>query len=137
MDRTCNSHGVKLLDLCKSTCLRIVNGRLGNDHNIGTYTFVSQHGASVIDYLLTSDQHLSSIVRFSVDPISEWSDHVPLGYSIHCNNVKKVPDLQRATIHKWNDAFKNSFRTNLISQLPGLNDLTGILTRTVGQLSMN
>ncbi len=83
---------------------------------------MSKHGASVIDYLLTSDQHVSSIVRFSVESISEWSDHVPLGYSIQCNVVKNVFNLQHATIYKWDDACKNSFRTNLISQLPGLNN---------------
>ena len=29
LDNICNSHGIKLLDLCKATSLRIANGRLG------------------------------------------------------------------------------------------------------------
>ena len=50
LDTRCSSHGIKLLDVCKSTCLRIINGRLGRDHNIGENTFVSNQGASVINY---------------------------------------------------------------------------------------
>ena len=49
IDNVCNSHGVRLLDLCKSTSLRIVNGRVGNTDQ---YTFLSHNGLSVIDYLL-------------------------------------------------------------------------------------
>ena len=45
-----NNHGIKLLDLCIATGLRIVNGRLGNSNN---YTFLSHNGCSVIDYLHT------------------------------------------------------------------------------------
>ena len=44
LDSTCNPHGIKLLDLCKSTSLRIANGRLGNDHQIGTYTYTCHTG---------------------------------------------------------------------------------------------
>ena len=48
VDCLLNSHGVKLLDLCKSTCLRIVNGRVGNSCK---QTFYSYNGTSDIDYL--------------------------------------------------------------------------------------
>ena len=33
-DSVCNRFGIKLLDVCKSTCLRIFNGRLGDDHGV-------------------------------------------------------------------------------------------------------
>ena len=51
--KKCNSFGIKLLDLCKSTNIRVVNGRLGEDHGKDSFTFVSHGGASVVDYLLT------------------------------------------------------------------------------------
>ena len=35
LDKICNASGVKLLDICKSTDIRIVNGRIGDDLNIG------------------------------------------------------------------------------------------------------
>ena len=38
-DNTVNSHGQKLLDLCKATSLRIANGRLGRDCGVGIVRF--------------------------------------------------------------------------------------------------
>ena len=53
MDGKCNNFGRRLLDLCKATNRRIVNGRLGKDQGVGSFTYVSQNGASVVDYLMT------------------------------------------------------------------------------------
>ena len=50
-----NSHGRKLLELCKSANMRIVNGRLHDDKHIGSYTFCNSVGASVIDYLMANE----------------------------------------------------------------------------------
>jgi hypothetical protein len=36
IDSKHNNYGIKLLDLCKSSCLRIIDGRIGNTN---TYTF--------------------------------------------------------------------------------------------------
>lgn len=124
LDRACNSHGGKLIDLCKSTCLRIVNGRLGSDHNKGDYTFVSKYGASVIDYVLTSEQQFSSIVSFSIESVNEWSDHAPLCYALQCNIHKQTTDSQGGIKYTWSDDCKTTFRSGLIAQLPVLNDLT-------------
>ena len=46
MDSVCNSSGIKLLDICHSTDLRIVNGRTGSDAGIGHFTFMSSTGGS-------------------------------------------------------------------------------------------
>jgi hypothetical protein len=54
MDKSCNSFGVKVLDLCKANNLRIANGRLFNDIS-GMYTCANANGASVIDYMLTKE----------------------------------------------------------------------------------
>ena len=43
-----NSHGFKLLDLCRATGMRMVNGRLSNSRH---FTVLSTSGFSVIDYL--------------------------------------------------------------------------------------
>ena len=50
-DSQFNTQGLRLLDLCKSTGLRICNGRFENTES---YTFYSTNGCSVIDYLLRS-----------------------------------------------------------------------------------
>ena len=46
-----NNNGLLLLEFCKQTGLRIVNGRVGIDKRIGKYTFVGSRGYSVVDYV--------------------------------------------------------------------------------------
>ena len=46
-----NSNGLLLLDFCKQTSLRIMNGRVGNDKGLGKFTFVGSRGSSVVDYV--------------------------------------------------------------------------------------
>ena len=46
VDKICNSSGIKLLDLCKSTGLNIVNGRVHDDAGIGRFTYMSSIGKS-------------------------------------------------------------------------------------------
>lgn len=43
-DRCTNDNGNRLLELCKQTGLRIMNGRVCNDRDIGRYTFVGSRG---------------------------------------------------------------------------------------------
>jgi len=50
-DLTSNRFGDNLLDICKSTNLRIVNGRLNGDQ--GKWTCITQNGQSVVDYVIT------------------------------------------------------------------------------------
>ena len=49
-----NNNGLLLLDFCKQTGLRFMNGRVGADKGIGKYTFVGSRGSSVVDYVLSS-----------------------------------------------------------------------------------
>ena len=51
MDGYVNSFGRKLLSLCKTTGLRILNGRHEGD-KVGNFTFFGANGMSLIDYLL-------------------------------------------------------------------------------------
>jgi hypothetical protein len=76
-DNGSNEYGMKLLNMCKSTGLRILNGRhecgLGNE-----YTFNGANGMSVIDYLLTSVNCFQMINNFVINDFNEFSDHAPL-----------------------------------------------------------
>jgi len=51
-DTSCNASCIKLLDICKSSNLRIVNSRIGDES--GRYTFIANTGKSVIDYAIVS-----------------------------------------------------------------------------------
>ena len=103
-DSKVNTFGNRLIDLCKSLGIRIVNGRLHSDHNIGRYTYVTSIVASVIDYLLTYDYNFSNIVDFKVDCINEWSDHTPIYF---CNNVLPDAKIYTETKYCWDNYKKN------------------------------
>ena len=52
-DKTVNEYDRSLLEFCKASGLRILNGRLGVDGSVGKYTCTNVHGSSVIDMVLT------------------------------------------------------------------------------------
>ena len=62
-----NALGIKLLDICKQTDLRIVNGRIG-DESV-RYTSLANTGKSVIEY---------AIVSFIVYEYFSCSAHAPI-----------------------------------------------------------
>ena len=70
-----NSNGNLLIDFCRQTGLRIANGRVGSDAGIGECTYVGSRGASLIDYVLLSEDVLKKCV---------WSEPNigPLSYQI-------------------------------------------------------
>ncbi|CAG2245999.1 unnamed protein product [Mytilus edulis] len=82
-DQSTNEFGLKLLNLCRSTGLRILNGRhkdgLAND-----YTFCGSRGMSVVDYLLAPYDFLHIIDQFIVCNFTSFSDHAPLHVRLRC-----------------------------------------------------
>ena len=79
-DKHTNVNGNCLLELCKSFDLRILNGRLGDDKNIGNFTCHKTNGKSVVDYIIVSDCVLPFVINFKVDIFDKClSDvHTPL-----------------------------------------------------------
>ena len=123
LDNAFNSNGLKLLDLCKATSLRIANGRLGRDCDICTYTYASQLGNSVIDYVILKQQDFGFISDFHVKSFYEWSDHSPLSFNIVCNTeIYTCEELQNGDSRIiWNDSLRDEFRRSLIARLTYLN----------------
>ena len=78
-DKEVNNYGKKLLELCKSTSLRICNGRVQPVMDTGNFTFISNMGSSVIDYVLVSHSLLSNgcIKNFKINHIC-FSDQIQL-----------------------------------------------------------
>lgn len=83
MDPHCiDEHGKELLSLCKTSGLRILNGRTVGD-TLGCCTCYSPNGVpSVIDYMLASASLLSNIEYFHVNPPSDLSIHCMLSTAI-------------------------------------------------------
>ena len=59
MDNVVNRFGDHLLDLCKATEMRIVNGRIFP--NTDKMTCFTHNGESVVDYLISSENNFSSL----------------------------------------------------------------------------
>ncbi|XP_053405087.1 uncharacterized protein LOC128558872 [Mercenaria mercenaria] len=127
MDSHTNANGLRLLDLCTSTSMRIANGRLPGDQT-GTFTYVNTAGSSVIDYLLLQENNFDIVNNFSIDKFTEWSDHAPISFDICChnsitnNNSDEQPGRKRSQF-TWNEQLRDDFRRKLISVLPELNNV--------------
>ena len=84
-----NNNGLLLLDFCKQTGLRIMNGRVGQDREIGRYTFVGNRGSSLVDYVLGSQEMFNLIKSFEVQEPNILSDHCIVNFSFEfgsCQN---------------------------------------------------
>ena len=77
-DNCLNESGKRLLDLCKATNLRILNGRLFKDKGIGEYTRSENNGNSFVDYILSDVECYKKVSDFCIDKTKIESDHFPL-----------------------------------------------------------
>lgn len=79
-----NNYGKKLLELCKSSGLLIMNGRFGTDKGVGNFTRIETTGNSVVDYGIITPALVDFISEFSIGKKFPESDHLPLSMSIKC-----------------------------------------------------
>ena len=73
-DKTLNACGRHLLDLCKMSGLRILNGRTPGD-STGAFTCIRAAGKSTVDYIIADQLLLSYMSYFTVHTITDLSDH--------------------------------------------------------------
>ena len=115
-----NNNGLLLLDFCKQTGLRIMNGRVGADKGIGKYTFVGSRGSSVVDYVLSSQDLFKCIKHFQVHDPNILSDHCLLTFSLSFENdivgeATQDNHDQAPGRFRWNNDFKTDFLNSLRS----------------------
>ena len=123
-DNVVNTFGRKLLDLCKASGLRIVNGRHPNDPN-GSVTFYNSIGYSLIDYVLIDEPDFDCITSFKSGEFNEFSDNSPVMFSIkikvHLNNddIHQVSNPNESTL-KWNKDNGNNIKEEIRLRLPSV-----------------
>jgi hypothetical protein len=135
MDQTVNTSGKKLLELCHSSPIKIVNGRLGDDAGIGSFTFVSDKGCSLIDYALCSYNLFSIIQDFIVHDFQTCSTHAPIEikFSVdkYCNEQYEHVYMSNEKL-VWNDEKISDFKNELTSNIDNLVEyVNNITTNTV------
>ena len=76
-DKLITLFGRRLIDFCRIYSIYIANGRVGNDKNIGNFTYIGAQGCSVIDYVIMSADLFNITENFDIDNRTE-SSHLPL-----------------------------------------------------------
>ena len=75
-----NANGNLLLDFCKRSGFRIVNGRVGEDAGVGKCTYVGSRGSSLIDYVIAVQDLFKYFSNFCVNDPNILSDHCVLNF---------------------------------------------------------
>ena len=119
-DKTVNNFGRNLLRLCKSTGIRIVNGRSPGD-NIGRFTFYHRNGSSCIDYAICSKDILHIVSDFTVCDFNMFSDHAPCLIDVVCS-LKKI---NKVVVNKGNPLYMTLTVWNEECKVDILNSLSG------------
>ena len=96
----CDTHqidtqGRKILDFCKFSSFRILNGRTRGDME-GKFTRFPRkfnENPSVIDYTLCGSDFLSEIHSFKVSPFTGLSDHCCISVNIHTHKPLKETEV--------------------------------------------
>jgi hypothetical protein len=90
-DPIVNTRGEKILYFCKNTCMRLPNGRLGKDCNVGAFAYYSRQSSITIDYLLLKECNFQIISAFKICQFNEFSDHAPLSFTVIFLDTKFNP----------------------------------------------
>ena len=113
-----NNNGLLLLDFCKQTGVRIMNGRVRCDREIGKYTFVGSRGSSVVDYALSSQDLFNYISQFQVKDSNILSNHCLIIFlfefyhqDILSSNVEDYKRVKGKYI--WKHDFKDQYQDAL------------------------
>ena len=113
-----NNNGLLLLDLCKQTGVRIMNGRVGADRGVGKFTFVGSRGSSLVDYVLASQDLFQYVSKFEVEDPNIISDHCLISFSFAFGNEElqdSLPENYKYVDGKfvWKSEFRDEYVTRL------------------------
>ena len=122
LDPVVNEYGLKLISMCKSSGLRIQNGRWEKTHD---FTFAGSRGRSVVDYLISQEGVL--IEEFRIADFTTFSDHTPLEFSLRINHTTESGNQHRIQENftavrrfRWDDSQRDLARESLIVNLDKL-----------------
>ena len=109
-----NSNGLLLLDFCKQTGVRIMNGRVGSDYGVGRYTFVGSRGSSLVDYALSSQDLFNYVKSFIVQEPNILSDHCMISFCLefHSDTIRGAESEEYGFVdgkYNWVSDFKAEY----------------------------
>ena len=100
-DNVVNLNGHMLLEFLKQTGLRVANGRVGEDKNVGACTYVGSKGSSLVNFCIVNVELLSEFSTFYVHDPNILSDYCLIEFSLasrfsYCqtdNPVKNIASI--------------------------------------------
>ena len=120
-DKTVNKMGEKLIELCKSHDLQILNGRSVGDP-LGSLSFYdSKQGASAIDVAIASDPIVKEVKTFTVNNPVEFSQHCKIELrlkniiALSCEEADQYPWIELGDKYKWQEDSGDKFQEALNS----------------------
>ena len=122
-DKILNSHGEKIIHICKTFDLKILNGRTRGDP-IGNFTHLNTNkGESTIDYGICNESLYECVENFMVLPLNEISDHSKIVTVLRNNINPQVPFKDDYNWNRLNDKFKWSNKNKRkFSEIMGKNE---------------
>ena len=128
------------ISMSKTTDHIIANGRLHSDKN-GNYTFSSQRGLSVTDYLLLSKNDIISLHDFKILEWSHFSDHAAVYFTFYMqcindeNSSSNCLSDQRLTfneekVHEFKELLKNTIHSISNENISNTNAVLQVATLT-------
>ena len=134
-DKHVNDYGTKLIQLCKSCDLAILNGRAGSDKGKGVTTFCGPRGESTVDFVICDKYVLKQVSRFGISDHVSFSDHKMVTFSlISCFDDTDTSTDQNVfnakSFTKWKEANKGLFvnRINEENVITTANEILNTLT---------
>ena len=122
-DNIVNSNGQLLLEFLKQSGLRIANGRVCENKQIGAYTFVGSRGSSLIDYCIVNIELLSVFSSFYVHDPNMLSDHCLIEFTFSSRfvfldeNMYSENDGAHFHYYKWDTNFKEEYQSSISSSV--------------------
>ena len=116
-DKITNTNGRFLLDLCKTTEMSIVNGRIGSDKEIKESTCITNNDKSLIDHLIVDSSSLNSTKDITVLNFDESLSDVHCRVVIELAGLTETPPDDQVVVpkvkRKWNREVQERFTSEI------------------------
>ena len=131
-DTKTNEYGNRLVQLCMTCDLIILNGRAGSDRGKGELTFCNHRGESAIDYVLCDKCAMYKIKNFDVHDVNCLSDHCLLSFEICIDECIEISDNDVPIYSekaRWDSDKTDEYKEFLLSE-----ELSARMNNMIGRL---
>lgn len=113
-DNRTNTHGMRLIEICRNNNLFLLNGRLFSDRNVGAPTFRDK---SVIDYAISTAECFEFVSDFGVyrtdSLFSDGHNAIYFNISVPATNYVNETSSKSLKTPKWQSNLSHTFVENI------------------------